>query len=58
VPKAPTQVFLQMMEPDAIYAALTTGVMQGQAEKLSDAEKHAVAAYLGGANLSSDGVAR
>jgi polyvinyl alcohol dehydrogenase (cytochrome) len=52
VPKAPTQVFLQMMEPDAIYAALTTGVMQGQAEKLSDAEKHAVAVYLGSANLA------
>jgi polyvinyl alcohol dehydrogenase (cytochrome) len=55
VPKAPTQVFLQMMEPDAIYAALTTGIMQGMAEHLSDAEKHAVAAYLGSANLASNG---
>ncbi len=57
VPKAPTQVFLQMMEPDAIYAALTTGVMQGQAAKLSDDEKHAVALYLGSANLASAGPA-
>jgi polyvinyl alcohol dehydrogenase (cytochrome) len=57
VPKAPTQVFLQMMEPDAIYAALTTGVMQGQAAKLSDDEKHAVAVYLGGANLAADSAA-
>ncbi len=57
VPKAPTQVFLGMMEPEAIYAALTTGVMQSQAAALSAQDKQAVAGYLGDANLSSTGPA-
>jgi len=55
--KAPTQVFLQMMEPSMIYAALTSGVMQGQGAALSDQDKHAVADYLGAANLSASGPA-
>jgi polyvinyl alcohol dehydrogenase (cytochrome) len=57
VPKAPTQVFLGMMEPEAIYAALTTGVMQSQAAALSAQDKQAVAGYLGDANLSRTGPA-
>jgi len=48
VAKAPHKMFLQMMAPDAIYAALDTGIMRSHAEKLSPAQKQQVATYLGG----------
>jgi polyvinyl alcohol dehydrogenase (cytochrome) len=53
--KAPARSFLQMMSPDAIYAALTTGVMQTQAAALTKDEKREVADYLGDSNLARAG---
>jgi len=48
VPKAPSSTFVQFMRPEAIYAALTTGVMQTQAAGLSDDDRRHVAEYLSG----------
>lgn len=48
VAKAPHKMFLQMMAPDAIYAALDVGIMRSHAEKLSREQKQQVATYLGG----------
>jgi len=51
VPKAPAHAFLQMMAPDAIYAALTTGVMQQTSNSLSLQQKREVAEYLTGRSI-------
>jgi polyvinyl alcohol dehydrogenase (cytochrome) len=48
VPKAPHFSMLQIMSPESIYRALTTGVMQDEAASLSDAQKRDVAEYLSG----------
>lgn len=48
VPKAPHSVEFQMIGPDAIHLAMTTGVMQAQAAALTDPEKRALAEFLGG----------
>ena len=50
--KAPARTFIAMMSPDAIYAALTTGVMQTQAAKLSNEQRREVAEYLSGESLT------
>jgi polyvinyl alcohol dehydrogenase (cytochrome) len=50
--KAPAKSFLQLMAPDAIYSALSDGVMQTQATGLTDEEKRQVADYLGDATLA------
>jgi polyvinyl alcohol dehydrogenase (cytochrome) len=48
VAKAPHKMFLQMMAPDAIYAALDTGIMRSHAGKMNAIERQQVATYLGG----------
>lgn len=48
VPKAPHKSMMQIMSPDSVVDALTTGVMQQEAADLSEAEKTAVAVYLTG----------
>jgi polyvinyl alcohol dehydrogenase (cytochrome) len=48
VPKAPARTFVQFMRPEAIYDALTTGIMQPQAAGLSEADRRHVAEYLSG----------
>ena len=48
VPKAPHKMFLQMMPPENILAALTTGLMKAQGAALSAAQRRAVAEYLAG----------
>lgn len=53
VPKAPHSVEFQMIGPDAIYLAMTTGVMQSQAATLNDAQKRALAEFLGGQALGT-----
>ena len=45
-PRAPSQASLRKLAPEAIYAAITTGSMSGQAAGLSDANKSALAEYL------------
>ena len=42
------------MTPDSILGALTSGAMRVQGQSLSDADKKAVAEFLGGANLEAD----
>lgn len=52
-PGAPEKVFLQMMSPASILAAITHGMMVGEARALSPAEKREVAEYLGAQNLGA-----
>jgi polyvinyl alcohol dehydrogenase (cytochrome) len=47
-PKAPSRTFVEMMTPEAIYGALSVGIMQRQATGLDDADKRHVAEYLSG----------
>ncbi len=53
VPKAPHKMFLQMMPPENILAALTTGLMKSQGAALSAQQRREVAEYLGGAPLGA-----
>jgi polyvinyl alcohol dehydrogenase (cytochrome) len=53
VERAPTPAAIRQMPPERIYAALTTGVMQTQAAKLSDEQKRRLAEYMGGRPLGS-----
>jgi polyvinyl alcohol dehydrogenase (cytochrome) len=48
VPKAPHKMFLQMMPPENILAALTTGLMKAQGAALTPAQRRAAAEYLAG----------
>src|SRR5579862_28269 len=50
---APTTETLGQMTPEAIYAALTTGAMVGQARDLNDAQKRIIAEFFGGRPLGS-----
>lgn len=50
---APNTETLAQMTPEAIYAALTTGVMASQAQNLADSEKRAVAEFFGGRPLGA-----
>jgi polyvinyl alcohol dehydrogenase (cytochrome) len=58
VPRAPQKMFLQMMAPKSILAALTDGLMKGQGASLTPAARRQVAEYLGGASLQSAGAVR
>lgn len=51
--RAPSLEALQKLSPEAVYAALTTGLMTAQSQHLSDAQKRSVAEYLGGRPLGS-----
>jgi polyvinyl alcohol dehydrogenase (cytochrome) len=46
MPRTPHVALLQKMTPDAVYKALTQGMMQDQAAELSDEDKRSVAEYL------------
>jgi polyvinyl alcohol dehydrogenase (cytochrome) len=46
VPKAPQQVWLEMLAPDAILSAMNGGIMSQQAAKLSTVERRQIAEYL------------
>jgi polyvinyl alcohol dehydrogenase (cytochrome) len=46
VPKAPATVWLEMMAPDALLAAMNDGIMRQQAAALSADERRQVAEYL------------
>lgn len=52
VPKAPAAVWLEMMAPDQILAAMDDGVMRQQAEHLTTDERRLVAEYLARASLA------
>ena len=53
VPKAPHSVTFQMLGPQAIYTALTDGVMKAQGSSLTDAQRRSVAETLGGRSLDA-----
>ena len=44
--RAPSSSALRLMTPERIYTALTTGVMQSQADGITDPQKRALAEYL------------
>ena len=46
VPKAPAQVWLEMMSPDMTLAAMNHGVMKEQAAHLTQLERRQIAEYL------------
>lgn len=52
VQKAPSKTFLQMMPADAIYAALTTGIMKQKARKLGGDQRRELAEYLSSESLA------
>ncbi len=52
-PGAPAKVFLQMMSPASILAAITTGMMSSEASSLDPAQKRQVADYLGAQNIGA-----
>jgi polyvinyl alcohol dehydrogenase (cytochrome) len=52
VPKAPNQVWLEMMSPDAVLSALNGGIMAQQASHLSAQQKVQVAEYLARISLA------
>lgn len=58
VPKAPQKMFLQMMAPNSILAALTGGLMKEQGASLTPQSRRQVAEYLGGAPLEASSKAR
>ena len=51
-PRVPTVAALRLRTPDAIVAALTGGVMRQQGAELADAERRAVAEYLGSSDVA------
>ncbi|MEM9303901.1 MAG: PQQ-binding-like beta-propeller repeat protein [Pseudomonadota bacterium] len=51
--KAPHRTFLNLMAPDAIYASMTSGIMQAQSAALDDDAKRAVAEFLAGAPIGA-----
>lgn len=53
VPRAPHSVKFQILGPEAIYTAMTVGVMKEQASALDDSQRRALAEHLGGRTLSS-----
>lgn len=53
VPAAPEKLFLRMMSPEAILAALTHGMMVEEAKPLTQAEKRQVAEYLSAQRFST-----
>ena len=54
-PRTPTVATLRTRTPQVIIDALTTGVMRQQGSELTDAERRAIAAYLGVATASAPG---
>src|SRR6476661_1934548 len=53
VERAPSPNAIREMPPERIYAALTTGVMKDQGDKLSDQDKRGVAEFMSGRPLGS-----
>jgi polyvinyl alcohol dehydrogenase (cytochrome) len=51
--KAPHKSMLQIMSPESIYRALTVGVMQDEAEALTERQKREVSAYLAGRSFGA-----
>jgi polyvinyl alcohol dehydrogenase (cytochrome) len=53
VERAPSPNAIREMSPERIYAALTTGVMKDQGDKLSDPDKRGVSEFMSGRPMGS-----
>jgi polyvinyl alcohol dehydrogenase (cytochrome) len=53
VERAPSPAAIRQMSPERIYAALTNGIMQTQAARLTDEQKRRIAEYMGARPLGS-----
>src|SRR5215831_2068880 len=53
VERAPSPNAIREMSPERIYAALTTGVMKDQGDKLSDQDKRGVSEFMSGRPMGS-----
>ncbi len=51
--RTPSLPTLMKFLPERVYSALTTGVMKGQGQELTDTEKRLLAEFLGGRQLGS-----
>ena len=58
VPKAPHQIEFQVIGADAIYSAMTDGLMQAHVQDLTDGAVRGLALHLGGASAAKIPVAR
>jgi len=56
VEHAPTEATIKTMSPEAIYEAITTGLMKNMAASLNDNDKRLLAEYLGGRKLDKEDV--
>src|SRR5580704_5625700 len=54
VEHAPTEATIKTMSPEAIFEAITTGLMKNMAASLNDNDKRLLAEYLGGRKLDKD----
>src|SRR3984957_964023 len=54
VEHAPTEATIKTMSPEAIFEAITTGLMKNMAARLHDADKRLLAEYLGGRKLDKE----
>ncbi len=57
VARAPHRSMLEIMSPQSVVRAMTTGVMQQEAASLSTVERNAVAEYLTGGSLEAAAMA-
>ena len=53
VERAPAPAAIREMAPERIYAALTTGIMKGQGDALSEDQRRMVATFMSGRPLGS-----
>lgn len=53
VPRAPSPAAIREMTPERIYTALTTGVMKGQGDSLTEDQRQMVALFMSGRPLGS-----
>lgn len=54
VEHAPSEATIKTMAPEAIYDAITTGLMKNMAASLSDSDKRLLSEYLGGRKLDKE----
>src|ERR1700722_8718141 len=54
VEHAPTEATIKTMSPEAIYEAITTGLMKNMAASLNDSDRRLLAEYLGGRKLDKN----
>jgi polyvinyl alcohol dehydrogenase (cytochrome) len=51
--KSPDRKALRMLTPEAVYESITNGSMKDRAQSLSDAQRQAIAEYIGGRKLGT-----